>query len=82
MSADMHYDYVEAAVGAWIGRELTPGMKISLSKRLKKLYQDRGILDANGRVINVEDWDNPHKIVLAKVRRDKRNDMGYKEPKN
>jgi hypothetical protein len=66
MSADMHYDYVEAAVGAWIGRELTPGMKISQSKRLKKLYQDRGILDANGRVINVEDWDNPHKIVWPK----------------
>ena len=61
-SADMHYDYVEAAVGAWTGRELTSGMKISQSKRLKKLYQERGILDAAGRVINTQDWDNTHKI--------------------
>jgi len=61
-SADMHYDYIEAAIGGWIGRELTSGMKISQSKRLKQLYQDRGILDAKGKVINIQDWDNPNKI--------------------
>lgn len=62
-SADMHYDYIEAAVGAWTGRELTPGMKIAQSKRLKELYQARGILDKKGKVINIKDWDNPDKIV-------------------
>lgn len=61
-AADMHYDYVEASVGAWTGRELTAGMKISQSTRIKKLYQDRGILDEKGRVINTQDWDNPDKI--------------------
>jgi len=47
----MHYDYVEYAVGAWLGKELTSGQKVSQSTRLKKLYQERGILDAKGKVI-------------------------------
>ena len=62
LSADMHYDYVEYAVGAWLGKELTSGQKVSQSTRLKKLYQERGILDAKGKVINVRDWGNPNKI--------------------
>lgn len=61
-SADTHYDYVEKEISAIIGRELTPGMKLSQTKRLKQLYQDAGILDKKGRVINVQDWDNPEKI--------------------
>lgn len=62
LSADMHYDYVENAVGAWLGKELTPGQRVSQSTRLKKLYQERGILDAKGKVINIQDWGNPEKI--------------------
>lgn len=62
LSADNHYDHVENAVGAWLGKELTPGQKVAQSKRLKKLYQERGILDAKGKVINIQDWGNPDKI--------------------
>jgi len=62
ISADNHYDYVEDIIGALTGRVLTPGMKNSQSKRLKQLYQDRGILDAKGKVINIQDWGNPDKI--------------------
>lgn len=61
-STDMHYDYVEKEIGALIERELTPGMKMSQTKRLKQLYQEAGLIDGKGRVINTKDWDNPDKI--------------------
>jgi hypothetical protein len=62
MSLDIHYDYVEAAFGAYFGEELPAGQKAKLSTALKQLYEKRGII-YNGRVKNHLDWDNEKKII-------------------
>jgi hypothetical protein len=62
MSLDIHYDYVEAAFGAYFGEEVPAGQKAKLSTALKQLYEKRGII-YNGRVKNHLDWDNEKKII-------------------
>jgi hypothetical protein len=61
-SADHHYDYAVKELEAGIKKQLTPGQRAVLITTMKKLYVERGILDAKGNVINTKSWSDKTKI--------------------